>query len=566
MQPFIRLCLALCAPLFVLSHTFAAAPAAVNLSAYAPHADGVTDDTPALTRCFGDVAKSGGGVVTIPPGDYFLSGAEPVPLSSRTAVFAYGARFHLPEKLGDKARLACFVGRDIRGFTWEGGEFLGHVFDPAQRENAWEPNVSTRIFVIETSPGGITCDITFRDVRSEGIAGAVVGVEGVRKDGSESEVSAYAERIRLDNCTLLRSGKFMWDYGYLWQHLVWAEDYEPWEAERAKRYYRNDLVRSGVSLVDGDDRALFDNGAHPVPVAAGAEPKYALCFFGGALPRNVIRGRQYFAVESGKDFIKISDKPGGAPIRFEGASGAGLQLITNLQNAVSGLYAPIGAGPGKGAMDLQCCRDVNVTRCMLSAMGDTMHIQRSQNVVFANNQILGSRMGAFFLAEYCKNATITGNLVDGTNGSRVISVERSCEDVTITGNTFRNGGRGSWINQPKNFVLTGNVFVNNTTKCEPDPRRGRRSFLTGGWESYPELYFTTYQPDGHYGPVIVRDNIFILGEFAAPDSVTFAPNGHDLQMTGNVFQGRPATIRVAPGSDGVDVRGNSGAETRVSPP
>ena len=97
MQPFIRLCLALCAPLFVLSHTFAAAPAAVNLSAYAPHADGVTDDTPALTRCFGDVAKSGGGVVTIPPGDYFLSGAEPVPLSSRTAVFAYGARFHLPE-------------------------------------------------------------------------------------------------------------------------------------------------------------------------------------------------------------------------------------------------------------------------------------------------------------------------------------------------------------------------------------------------------------------------------------------------------------------------------------
>jgi hypothetical protein len=49
--------------------------------------------------------------------------------------------------------------------------------------------------------------------------------------------------------------------------------------------------------------------------------------------------------------------------------------------------------------------------------------------------------------------------------------------VTITGNTFRNGGRGSWINQPRNFVLTGNIFVHNTTKNERDPRRGRRSFV-----------------------------------------------------------------------------------------
>ena len=569
MLRFLRLSCALCAPLFVL-HSAAAAghekPVVANLSAYAPNADGVTDDTPALARCFGEVARAGGGVVTIPPGDYYLPGAEPIALSSHTSVFAHGARFHLPEKLGDKARLVCFAGRDIRAFTWEGGEFFGHVFDPALRENAWEPNVTTRIFVIETSPGGVTSDITFREVRSEGIAGAVVGVEGVRKAGNEPDVETYAERIRIENCTLLRSGKFMWDYGYLWQHLVWPEDYEPWEAERAQRYFRNDFVRSGVSMTDGDDRVRFDNRKRPISVADGAEPKFALCFFGAALPKNLIRGRQYFAVESGEDFIKISDQPGGPPIRFEGASGEGLRLITNLQNAVSGLYAPTGAGAGKGGMDLQCCRNVNVTRCMLSALGDTMHIQRSQNVVFANNQILGSRMGAFFLAEYCKNATITGNLVDGTNGSRVISVERSCEDVTITGNTFRNGGRGSWINQPKNFVLTGNIFINNTTKCEADPRRGRRSFLTGGWESYPELYFTTYQPDGRYGPVIVRDNIFILGESCGPDAVTFAARGHDLHMTGNVFQGRSTTIRVTPGSEDVDVRENAGAQTRVSQP
>jgi len=131
-------------------------------------------------------------------------------------------------------------------------------------------------------------------------------------------------------------------------------------------------------------------------------------------------------------------------------------------------YAPTGSGPGKGAFDIVGARDVRVTGCQLSAIGDTMHIQRCRNIVFANNHILGSRMGAFSLAEFCQNATITGNLVDGTNGSRVISVEKSCTDVTMTGNTFRNGGRGAWINQPVNFVMTGNVFVNNTTKNEPD--------------------------------------------------------------------------------------------------
>lgn len=188
-----------------------------------------------------------------------------------------------------------------------------------------------------------------------------------------------------------------------------------------------------------------------------------------------------------------------------------------------------------------------------------MHVQRCHSVVFANNQILGSRMGAFFLAEYCKNATVTGNLVDGSNGSRVMSVERSCEDVTIIGNTFRNGGRGSWINQPKNFILQGNVFVNNTTKGERDPRRGRRGFVTGDYEPWPELYFTTYQTNGCYGPVVVRDNIFVLADSCATNAVTFVPNGHDIQMTGNIFQGHTTIIQVDTNCTNVVIRDNVGA-------
>jgi hypothetical protein len=218
-------------------------------------------------------------------------------------------------------------------------------------------------------------------------------------------------------------------------------------------------------------------------------------------------------------------------------------------------------------MDLTACEKVIVRGCRFSALGDTMHIQKSRGIVFADNHITGSRMGAFFLAEFCENATITGNTIDGTNGSRVMSVEKSCTDVTIIGNTFRNGGRGSWINQPRNFVMTGNVFINNTTKNERDPHRGRRTFATGEYEQKPELYFTLWEKEGHYGPVIVRDNIFVLGPECGSPAVTFAPGGGDLVFSGNTFQGGQGKriIRVDPSCTGVEMRDNLGAEVEQAP-
>lgn len=522
------------------------------------------DDTEKLAPLFAP-ALDHGAVVTIPPGDYQLDGAEPLPIASNTTVFAHGARFHLPTTLPDKARIVLFAGKDIANFTWQGGEFIGHVFDPAQKENSWEPNANTKCIEITTTKEGASHDILFRDVKSNGIAGAVIGVHGLGKKGSESDVLAYAERVAVESCTLLRSGKFMWDYGYLWQIMTWPEEYESWEVERARRYFRTDKLRENVQMSDGDDHVRFDNNNDPVPVSRSKEPSEVVTFMGSSLPKNIIRGRQYFVVESDEDYIKIAEDFQGAPLRFEGGCGAGTALVHDLSAAYLAAYAPVGSGPGKGAFDITGARDVRVTGCQLSAIGDTMHIQRCQNVIFANNHIIGSRMGAFFLAEYCKNATISGNLIDGTNGSRVMSVEKSSEDVTITGNTFRNGGRGSWINQPKNFILQGNVFVNNTTKGENDMRRGRRSYQTGEPVRFPELYFTLHQTDGAYGPVIVRDNIFALGDAVASDAVTFAPSGHDIQMTGNTFQNHPTPIVVDPSCINVDVRDNQGAELKREP-
>jgi hypothetical protein len=523
------------------------------------------DENTARVEALFSAKSESGGVITIPPGDYHLDGSTPIALASNTTVIAHGARFHFPERLAEGARLVLFAGTDVAHFAWHGGEFLGHVFDPDREVNTWEPNVNTKAIEITTTKPGRTSDILFRDVRANGVAGAVIGVHGLAAKGSESEVEAYAERIAIESCTLLRSGKFMWDYGYLWQIMTWPEEYETWEVERARRYFRTDLIRENLTMEDGDDRIRFDNTVTPLSVSKNAEPREALSFLGKGLPRNLVRGKQYFVVESAADFIRIAEVPGGTPVRFQGSGGDGIALVHDLFASFWALYAPKDGGPGKGGVDITSSSGVRITGCQLSALGDTMHVQRSRNIIFADNHIIGSRMGAFFLAEFCQNATVTGNLIDGTNGSRVMSVEKSCEDITITGNTFRNGGRGSWINQPKNFILANNVFVNNTTKAERDMRRGRRSYETGEPRPFPELYFTLHEEDGSYGPVIVRDNIFQLGDSAPQEAVTFAPNGRDIQMSGNTFPGRSITIAVDPTCEAVAIRDNPGAEIKRTP-
>ena len=67
-----------------------------------PHSSPGDDDRSELAALFAAVAN-GGGNVTIPAGDYYLDGADPIPLSSHTTVTAYGARFHFPKQLGDQA-------------------------------------------------------------------------------------------------------------------------------------------------------------------------------------------------------------------------------------------------------------------------------------------------------------------------------------------------------------------------------------------------------------------------------------------------------------------------------
>lgn len=522
--------------------------------------DGPKHDEAPLRTAF-DTAKAGDTIV-IPPGEYHLDGAVPIPLKSDLTIIAEEATFRLPERMGDKARAVIFQGQDVCNLTWRGGHFIGHVFDQSKADNTWEPNVNTRGILITTSPGGRTENLRFEGIQSDGLAGAAITVLGAEKKGDERSVQTYARNIRVTDCRLERTGKYMWDYGYLWQIMVWPEEYGSVEHGHARDYFRHDLVRDGVRMEAGDDRVFFTND-RPLPVSKVREGLEAdrgydsICFFGDTLPANIVRGRQYFVVESTPSFIRVADQPLAAPIRFASSAGPKTRLITRLFDAHLALYSPTGAGPGKGAVDLVGCEDVEIRGNTLSALGDTMHIQKSRRIVFERNRITGSRMGAFFLAEFCQQARITDNVVNGTNGSRVVSIEKSCQDVVVRGNVFRNGGRGSWINQPRRLTLEDNLFERNTTKCEPDPRRGRRSFLTGGYEEYAEMYFTVYEPGGTYGDVVLRNNRFVSGPNAR-HAITFMPGGSGILIQGNRFEGPVRDIPMAEGCSGVDISGNTG--------
>ncbi|NBV46691.1 MAG: hypothetical protein EBR86_13910 [Planctomycetia bacterium] len=87
----------------------------------APLAAVKADDTARHMELFSKTPP--GSTVTIPPKDYHLDGTTPLKLPSGMTVSAYGARFHLPQTLGDKARVVLFPGENVSDFRWFGGGF-----------------------------------------------------------------------------------------------------------------------------------------------------------------------------------------------------------------------------------------------------------------------------------------------------------------------------------------------------------------------------------------------------------------------------------------------------------
>lgn len=486
----------------------------------------------ALKKLFSEAAKYSNSMVIIESGEYLFDDIEPVKLCSNITVKADGAKFLFPENLGKQTRRIMFEGTDIENLTWQGGHFQGYVYDPENTENLWEPYAYSGCINIVTTEAGKTKNISIKNVTAQNVAGAVVHILGTE--------NCYAENIDVKDCQFLKSGKFMWDYGYLWQRAVFADEYDEKTVENAFKYLPEKHISSALYLKDG--KIWADYMPQRLP-----EERDAITFFGKKLPKGIRKGKQYYVLNKGaENGLLISETECGEPL-FIDEMPENTRLFRNMFYIFHDLYAPVGdTAYEKGSVDLTNCKNVNVSNCRISAIGDSMHINKSINVVFANNQILGARMGALYIGFCCDNVTVTGNTVYGTNGSRTMSIECGTKNITITGNTFIGGGRGSWFNQNENIIISDNVFIRNTKKCTSHINVGRICQATGEFESYPELYFTTYGTG--YGPVILRGNI-IETEKGASAAVAFNPGGKNILMEGNIIRGEVSEIHVASGCE-----------------
>lgn len=189
-----------------------------------------------------------------------------------------------------------FRGENIRGLRWQGRHFEGNVFDPEHSHNTWPPNANTRAIVISTTKEGVTNNMTFRDISSHGLAGAAVTVLGAAKVGSDREIERFAKNITIQNCTLERTGKFMWDWILVANHGM-AGRVQRSTTNNHSKVFRNDLVRSELRIEANDDRVFVDNES-PLPVSVKrtgveADRGYdSVCLFGSDLPKNIAKGRQ----------------------------------------------------------------------------------------------------------------------------------------------------------------------------------------------------------------------------------------------------------------------------------
>ena len=502
----------------------------------------------ALRACFATARKVNAPVkIVIAPGEYTLAPFEPIELFSDLTVEAEGAKFLWPQQWTGAVHRDMFKGVDICNFSWKGGFFAGHVFDVPPAVPTWAPECCARCIVIETSADGRTENLHFENIAGLDCSGSVVSVYGYLHSNAQNR----ANNITVRNCRFQRCGKFMWDYGYLWEKLVFSEYFTPEEAALGERYASPEN-RSGEVRFHGD---YITVDAMPAFKKEERHPFDTIAFYGSNLPLEIQRGKCYFIIGEDNGKVYFSDVPGGKPFKTSVAVHGGMYLFRNLFSVFHWGYAPENQGPGKGSLDLVCCNNLNVSDCELGANGDAMHIHTSSDVVFCRNLIRSARMGAFFLAFNCDHAEIFDNTVYGTNGSRVLTIERGCREVNIHNNIFTGGGRGCWFNQNDNIIIEDNIFKDNVQKGIQQIGVGRRSPFSGAFEQYPEIYFTHALKS--YSNIIMRNNLIESTVNNTQPAVLFEKNGTGIVFENNTLEGTSREVAIE-GNAEVQYSSNSG--------
>lgn len=494
------------------------------------------DHTPAFQRCFAEAQEAGGSIL-IPPGDYLLLGT--VPLFSHLQIEATGARMHFSKTL-PQHRATMFYGEEIRDLSWHGGCFLGYVYDPTRGENLWEPHAESVAIRIKGGGG-----ISLSQVNGKDLAGCVFFAEGTEEAPLED---IHLSEMHTENC-----GRFMWDYGYLWQRITYPEYHTKEEVANAYRYLPEEYYSAPLSVKNGR------LSSKRMPTAAPEDD--TVSFFGDGIPSPLKKGKFYYA-EEGEGGLLVREALDGDPILLPEGDYT-FQLFRGLYRSYHMMYAPKGGGVSKGGMDIRFAKGVFMKSCVLSASGDAMHFHHCHGGEISHCQLTGARMGAMFLSAGCSDFTVSHNRVEGGNCSRILTVESGGKNILIEDNLFTGGGRGTWIDTPQGITLRRNVFEHNTGKSTPNPKVGRLSPTEGEYEKYAEIYFTTRTQGAVFRDILMEENTVLTGE-GCTAAVVCLSHGKGITLRNNRILGEAPYLYFSPECEDLTLGEGESALARLS--
>jgi parallel beta-helix repeat protein len=201
----------------------------------------------------------------------------------------------------------------------------------------------------------------------------------------------------------------------------------------------------------------------------------------------------------------------------------------------------------QGSICFYHVEDFVVRGCYLDgSRSDGTHFMGCRNGQIADNQILNSTMGGFFL-EGCTRVVATDNIMR-KNGSRGCTIERDSVDCILSNNIVEHSGReGLWAPDVARIVVSNNIFRENGQKDDADKDSEIRI--------NDEARYTTVPAD-----ILIQGNIFEPTAHSNSVIQVNAGVGTGIVIAGNTFTGPVRTIAIDEGVV-VAVDGNAGLVT-----
>jgi hypothetical protein len=193
-------------------------------------------------------------------------------------------------------------------------------------------------------------------------------------------------------------------------------------------------------------------------------------------------------------------------------------------------------------------------------MGDSSVLKGCSQGLYANNKIVGNKMGGLFL-NACTDMLITGSFL-WSNGSRNATIEQGCININMIGNYIRDSGRqGIWGWGYQSGLIIGNHLYLN----------GRKGSVSGVITTQ-NIMMSGYGLTGGPTYPMQQCDVLIAHNYSEADAIQL----HNIEIgqqlgrivvSDNILRGAMRRIHNASAYNGlgsVDIKNNDGWKTENS--